>query len=88
MIELPQIVLTINPSLFLINSSLEEAQEIEELKLLYGNDWPSIYKDILTKKRLEESLSSSSSSSSSSNNTDTLNTKEVCNIQSKDNVCS
>ncbi len=82
MIELPQIVLTINPSLFLINSSLEEAQEIEELKLLYGNDWPSIYKDILTKKRLEESLSSSSS------NTDTLNTKEVCNIQSKDNVCS
>jgi hypothetical protein len=80
-------VLTINPSLFLINSSLEEAQEIEELKLLYGNDWPSIYKDILTKKRLEESLSSSSSSSSS-NNTDTLNTKEVCNIQSKDNVCS
>ena len=81
-------MLTINPSLFLINSSLEEAQEIEELKLLYGNDWPSIYKDILTKKRLEESLSSSSSSSSSSNNTDTLNTKEVCNIQSKDNVCS
>lgn len=81
MIELPQIVLTINPSLFLINSSLEEAQEIEELKLLYGNDWPSIYKDILTKKRLEESLNSS-------NNTDELNTKEVCNIQSKDNVCS
>jgi hypothetical protein len=74
-------VLTINPSLFLINSSLEEAQEIEELKLLYGNDWPSIYKDILTKKRLEYSLNSS-------NNTDELNTKEVCNIQSKDNVCS
>lgn len=79
MIELPQIVLTINPSLFLINSSLEQAQQIEELKLLYGDEWPNIYKDILTKQRLENSLTT---------NTLSVKTKEVCNIPSNNNVHS
>lgn len=49
-------MLTINPSLFLINSSLEQAQQIEELKLLYGDEWQNIYKNILTKQRLETTI--------------------------------
>ena len=68
MIELPQIILTINPSLFLVNSTLEEAAKLEELKLLYGPNWIKVYTDILNKKRLNSSLD------------DTSSYKEVCDI--------
>ena len=83
MIELPQIILTINPSLLLINSTLEEAQQLEELKLLYGDNWPNVYKEILAKRRLENSY----------NNKQICNTKELnkktpnCKCK-KEDVCS
>lgn len=57
LIELDHYILTINPKLLLINSSLEQAQQISELEALYGDKWANIYKDIVAKKRLEDNFS-------------------------------
>ncbi len=58
MIDLPQYILTINPKILLINSSIEQAQQISDLEALYGDKWSNIYKEIAAKKRLEDNFSS------------------------------
>ena len=78
MIELPHIILTLNPALLLINSPIEEAVLIEELKTLHGDNWSSMYTEIKAKKRLERLYSSINN-----------NNKEVCNISNTDKkICN
>lgn len=52
---------------------MEEALEIEELKLLYGDNWSTIYKDMKNKERLETLY-----------NNLNKNSKELCNINKGD----
>ncbi len=62
MIDLPQYILTINPKILLINSSIEQAQQISDLEVLYGDKWSNIYKELAAKKRLEDNFKSGFSS--------------------------
>lgn len=80
MIDLPNIILTINPKILLISSSLEQAQQISELELLYGDNWSNIYKELITKQRLESTLKQSI-------NTKPTNNKCCCKKEIT-NVCS
>ena len=82
MIDLPNIILTINPKILLISSSLEQAQQISELELLYGDNWSNIYKELITKQRLESTLKQSTNT-----NTKPTNNKCCCNKEIT-NVCS
>ncbi len=89
MIDLPQYILTINPKILLISSSLEQAQQISDLEALYGDNWSNIYKEMVAKKRLEDNFSKGFSSSStskgfsSSSSTSKCTCKEVSSTQTK-----
>ena len=84
MIDLPNIILTINPKILLISSSLEQAQQISELELLYGDNWSNIYKELITKQRLESTLKYNTNTNT---NTKPTNNKCCCNKEIT-NVCS
>lgn len=84
MIDLPNIILTINPKILLISSSLEQAQQISELELLYGDNWSNIYKELITKQRLESTLKQSINTNT---NTKPTNNKCCCKKEIT-NVCS
>lgn len=84
MIDLPNIILTINPKILLISSSLEQAQQISELELLYGDNWSNIYKELITKQRLESTLKHNTNTNT---NTKPTNNKCCCNKEIT-NVCS
>lgn len=84
MIDLPNIILTINPKILLISSSLEQAQQISELELLYGDNWSNIYKELITKQRLESTLKYNTNINT---NTKPTNNKCCCNKEIT-NVCS
>lgn len=84
MIDLPNIILTINPKILLISSSLEQAQQISELELLYGDNWSNIYKELITKQRLESTLKHNTNINT---NTKPTNNKCCCNKEIT-NVCS
>jgi hypothetical protein len=91
LIDLPQYILTINPKILLINSSIEQAQQISDLEGLYGDKWSNIYKELAAKKRLEDNFKSGFSRN---NVTSSPPSKCTCNdvssTQTKDlnNVCS
>jgi hypothetical protein len=84
LIDLPNIILTINPKILLISSSLEQAQQISELELLYGDNWSNIYKELITKQRLESTLKYNTNTNT---NTKPTNNKCCCNKEIT-NVCS
>jgi hypothetical protein len=84
LIDLPNIILTINPKILLISSSLEQAQQISELELLYGDNWSNIYKELITKQRLESTLKYNTNINT---NTKPTNNKCCCNKEIT-NVCS
>lgn len=84
LIDLPNIILTINPKILLISSSLEQAQQISELELLYGDNWSNIYKELITKQRLESTLKHNTNINT---NTKPTNNKCCCNKEIT-NVCS
>lgn len=84
MIDLPNIILTINPKILLISSSLEQAQQISELELLYGDNWSNIYKELITKQRLESTLKQSINTNT---NIKPTNNKCCCKKEIT-NVCS
>jgi hypothetical protein len=84
LIDLPNIILTINPKILLISSSLEQAQQISELELLYGDNWSNIYKELITKQRLESTLKHNTNTNT---NTKPTNNKCCCNKEIT-NVCS
>ena len=79
MIELPHIILTLNPALLLINSPIEEALLIEQLKLLHGDNWSSMYTEMKAKKRLERLYTSINNNNKEVNDT-TDTDKKICNI--------
>ena len=91
MIDLPQYILTINPKILLISSSMEQAQQISDLEGLYGDKWSNIYNELAAKKRLEDNFSKGFSSNNiKCNSTSKCTCKEVSSSQTKDfnNVCS
>lgn len=75
-------ILTLNPKVLLIGSSLEQAKQIEELIQLYGDEWGPIYQDLINKKRLEttynKEVCDEVSSNKTVNNTYTINSKCGC----------
>ncbi len=80
-----------NPKVFLVGSSLQQAQEIEELITLYGDEWSRVYNELIIKKKLEDSyLKNNNNSNKTTNNTSNNNkTTNKCTCKEvSSNVCS
>lgn len=91
LIDLKEYILTINPKILLISSSIQQAQQISDLEALYGDKWSNIYNEIAAKKRLEDNFSKGFSSNNlKCSPTSKCTCKDVSSIQTKDlnNVCS
>jgi hypothetical protein len=54
-VQSPHTTVAVDTSLFLVGSSKKEAEQIAKLKNLYGEQWPTIYKALKAKERLEKS---------------------------------
>lgn len=62
-------ILTFNPKVLLIGSTLQQAKQIEELIDLYGDEWGPVYQDLINKKRLETTYNKQVCNEVSSNKT-------------------